>query len=185
MTTPTLSLTEVQTLTALRGFILGVLTTAGSEVIRGQDNRVPEPKEGDFVVMTPIMRERLEMNTDIFVQPQGTVSIGSISFANPTKVTVQLDVHGTHSADNVHVLATLFRDDYGYQLLQGSGFDVSPLYMSEPRQSPFINGEQQVEERWSVDAVLQCNPILTLPQQSAISLVVGLIDIDVVYPPGS
>lgn len=46
---------------ALRSFLLSVLP-AGTEVISGQDSRVSEPTDVDFVVMTPITRERLSTN---------------------------------------------------------------------------------------------------------------------------
>src|SRR5471032_2050484 len=60
-----LSLTESQTLTALRSFLLGVLPS-GIEVVDGLDNRVPEPVGPDFVTMTPMLRDRIETNTDTY-----------------------------------------------------------------------------------------------------------------------
>src|SRR6476660_6355517 len=58
---PTLSVTEVQGFTALRSFLLRVLPE-GTEVVRGQDNRVPEPVAANFVVMTPLLQPRLGTN---------------------------------------------------------------------------------------------------------------------------
>ena len=51
-----------------------------------------------------------------------------------------------------------------------SGFDIAPLFASEPRQVPFLNEAQQVETRWSVDLVMQVNPLVTVPQDFAQSL---------------
>ena len=48
-----------------------------------------------------------------------------------------------------------------------------PLYTEEPRQTPFFNGESQFEERWTVDAVLQMNASITLPQLFAEQVVVS------------
>ncbi|NPT59102.1 phage neck terminator protein [Paraburkholderia elongata] len=222
----TLSLTEVQTLTALRNFLLAVLP-ANTEVIRGLDNRVPEPQGANFVEMTPILRDRLSTNVDSYTDAAfigsiagttltitsvstGALTVGSVLLGNnlaantvvtafgtgtggvgaytvspsqtvasqiiaagvksmlqPAKVTVQLDVHGPASADNAAIITTLFRDEYGVTAFASSGFDVTPLYTSDPRQMPFLNGEQQVEERYVVDAVMQTNPIVTVPQQFA------------------
>ena len=50
-------------LKALRTFLLSILPSK-VEVILAQVNRVPEPKAKDFVLMTPIRRERLETNVD-------------------------------------------------------------------------------------------------------------------------
>jgi hypothetical protein len=55
------SITESQLQTALRSALLAILP-AGTEVIEGQDSNVPEPQGVDFVVMTPIARERLDTN---------------------------------------------------------------------------------------------------------------------------
>ncbi len=240
-----LSLTEAQCLTALRGFLLGVLPS-DVEVIRAQGNRVPEPASDDFVVMTPTIRERHGTNIDDYsdcafsasidgtVLTVDTVSIGTILPGNnlfgtgvttgsiigeqitgapggigtyavtpsqtvaavvmaagsknmlqKVKMTVQLDVHGEDSADLAHILTTAFRDEYGVQAFEDSGFDVVPLYTSDPRQIPFTNEEQQIESRWVVDAVMECNPIVTVPQQFADALVLGIINVDVEFPESS
>ena len=74
----TLSLTEVQIFTALRSFLVSILPT-GIEVVKAQDNRVPEPAGTNFVTMTPILRERLETNVDTYADTAFTGSVaGSI-----------------------------------------------------------------------------------------------------------
>jgi hypothetical protein len=236
-----LSLTEAQIFTALRSFLLSVLP-AGIEVIKAQDNRVPEPAGANFVTMTPILRERLETNVDTYSDTAFTgsiagstltvtnISLGAITagaqllgnnlaantvvtalgtgtggvgtytvspsqtlasqtiaagveyLLQPIKFTAQLDVHGPASADNTQIITTLFRDDYAVEQFASSGFDVTPLYHSEPHQMPFENGEQQIEGRWVVDVVMQCNPVVTVPQQFASALTAELIDVDVQYP---
>jgi hypothetical protein len=164
----TLSLTESQTLTALRSFLISILP-AGTEVVKAQDNRVPEPRGENFVTMTPILRDRLE--TNVHTYSDGYPSAPSTkSILEPTKVTVQLDVHGPASADNAQVISTLFRDEYAVTAFAATGFDVTPLYADDPKQVPFVNGEQQVEERWIVEAVMQCNPSITVPQDFAASV---------------
>lgn len=70
-----LSPTEFEIKAALRSFLLGILP-AGTEVIAAQSNRVPEPAADNFVVFTPILRNRLSTNVDEFVD---ATFIGSIS----------------------------------------------------------------------------------------------------------
>lgn len=236
-----LSLTESQTLTALRSFLLSVLP-AGIEVVRGQDNRVPEPVGADFVTMTPILRERLETNVDNYADTAftgsiagttltvtdislGAIAVGSHLLGNnltantavtafgtgtggvgtytvspgqtvasqviatgvqmllqPTKVTVQLDIHGPNSADNTQIISTTFRDEYAVDQFSTSGYDVTPLYASEPRQVPFIDGEQQYEDRWVIDVVMQANPMVTVPQQFADEMQVTLRGVQSEFP---
>jgi len=237
-----LNLSKSQTLTALRGFLLSVLPSS-VEVVQGLDNRVAEPAVTNFVTMTPILQERIETNTDTYVDAvftgsitgttmtisnvsYGSLLVGSQIFGvglaantivtafgtgtgglgdytispsqnitnqklaagtkavkHPEKVTVQLDVHGTSSYDNSQIIATLFRDSYAVDQFALSGFDVTPLYAGEPKQIPFLNGEQQIEERWSIDAVMQCNPVVTIPQEFADALSVTLNEVDAFAPP--
>lgn len=228
-----ISLTETQILTVLRAFLLDLLPTR-TEVVRGQTNRVPEPQGADFVVMTPILRERLATNqtnyrdaalvgsatgqtltvtavdfgqvvigaplygpgipAGIYVSSfgTGTGGVGTYNLSAPvmpvsgdlfagtgqgmqaTRVTVQIDVHGPLSADNAQRISTLLRDEYACRFFADQRSDVAPLYASEPRQAPFLNGEKQIETRWTLDAVLQANPVVTSPQQFAGEVTVNL-----------
>lgn len=60
--------------TALRSFLLDILP-AGTEVILGQINRVPEPLTGQFVVMTPTRFRRIDTNFDFSLDLKMTGSI--------------------------------------------------------------------------------------------------------------
>lgn len=177
------TITEAQAMAALRGFLAAALPEA-TPIVLGQDNRVPEPGNPDFVVMTPIYEERIETNTDTYFDGFPN-SPGTLTIRNPAIVTVQLDVHGPASGDNTHLIVTLFRSEWGVNQFVASGFDVTPLHTGEPpHQIPFDNGEQQIEIRWVIDCVMQVNPLVTVPQDFCASLgPIKLIDVDVVYPP--
>lgn len=111
------------------------------------------------------------------------IAAGVVTLLYPQKVTIQLDVHGPASGDNAVIIAGAFRDTYASEQFATYGYDVAPLYTTDPRQIPFLNGEGQIEQRWVVDAVLQANPILTIPQQYASALSVALVEVDASYPP--
>ena len=177
----TVTPTQTDILTALRSFLIAVLPT-GIEVVRGQINRVPQPLDADFVVMTPLSRERIETNIDSYADGFPDAP-GVRTTLQPTRVTVQLDIHGPDSADNAQIITTLFRDEYGCDAFRLSGFDITPLHTSDPRQLAFINAEAQYEDRWSLDVVMQANPVVTSAQQFAGTLAIGLIEIDTTYPP--
>lgn len=113
----------------------------------------------------------------------GVMAAGVQDLTAQTEVEVQIDVHGPNSADNAQRISTLLRDDYGVQLLASSGYDVVPLHADEPKQIPFVNGENQYEDRYVIEAKLQINPTVTVPQQFAETVTVGTIDVDAVYPP--
>jgi hypothetical protein len=79
-----ISLPDAEIFTALGNFLAAILP-AGTPIVRGQTNRVAEPAGSDFVVMTPILRERIEYNTDTY---QDAAFIGSI--AGPTLTVTQV-----------------------------------------------------------------------------------------------
>jgi len=229
---------ESDTFTVLRSWLLDVLP-AGVEVIKAQINRVPEPKVGDFVVMTPVRRPRLTTNVDTCedtflsgsisgkVLTVASVAYGTIATGNqlfgptvadntiigaqtgPTtwavsvsqnislgplacgvqrkmqelQFGVQLDVHGPNSLDNSTIISTLFRDAQAVDFFNGLNPNITPLYTTEPAQIPFINDQDQYENRWIVETEIQVNATIVVPQQFADALNVELIEIDSTYPP--
>lgn len=101
-----------------------------------------------------------------------------------TQVDIQLDVHGPASADNSQIITTILRDDIACEAFTAAGIDVQPLYADEARQTPFINGANQYEYRWTIEAHFEANPVVSTLQQFASTLAVeGLINVDVTYPP--
>jgi hypothetical protein len=237
----TLSITESQTLAALRSFLLSVLP-AGIEVVRGQDNLVSQPKGPSFVVMTPLMRTRLATNVDTYddcaftgsisgntltvtEMSLGTITMGATLFGagitagttittegtgtggvgtyavsqsqtvpsevmacgrkgmlQNTQVTVQVDVYGPGSADNAQIVTTSFRDGYAVDAFKESGVDVSPLHADDAQQTPFIGAENQFEDRWTMKCVMQCNPVVSVPQQFSGQLEAELTNLGAQYP---
>lgn len=110
------------------------------------------------------------------------IAYGSKLMLQPTKITIQLDVHGPLGADNAQVISTTFRDQYAVDSLAASGSEIAPLYAGEPRQMSYLNGEQQIEERWTVDIVLQANIIVTVSAQLGTKATIVPKNMDVVYP---
>lgn len=111
------------------------------------------------------------------------MAAGLKAMLQPTKITMQLDVHGPASADNSQIISTALRDEYAVDFFNLSGIDIEPLYADDPRQIPFFNDQQQAEFRWVIDAHLQSNPQVVTPQQFAGALQIETINVDVAYPP--
>ena len=106
---------------------------------------------------------------------------GSKDHMQATQITIQVDVHGPSASDNAQRISTLLRDEYGTESFRNSGFNIAPLYSNDPRQIPFTNAEQQIEAKWSVEVVLQANPVVSIPQQFADVVEVALISADRTY----
>ena len=166
------SIIEENVFTALRAFILSAVDC---EVVRSQVNRVAMPK-GDFIALTPVASAALSTNTD-------STSTAAKTILRPVQVNVQVDCYGLRAADRAQTIATLFRDDYACQSFKTSGFDIQPLYAEDAHQMPLISGEEQYVERWTFELAMQANPVLTVTQQSAITLDIGLQNVDRTFPP--
>lgn len=82
-----------------------------------------------------------------------------------TEWTVQLDVHGPNSLNNVNTIDTLFRSEFGANFFANTGFWIAPLYADVAGQMPFENAESEIEYRWIIEAHLEIVPIVTSPQQ--------------------
>ena len=103
------------------------------------------------------------------------MAAGLVYYTQPTKTTVQLDIHSADvstSSDMAATISTLFRSEVAVDFFASQGFAVSPLYADDPKQMPFLNSEQQYETRWTVDAVMQANELIPWHQQFAQSLYV-------------
>lgn len=163
------SRTQDMALTALRSFLLAVLPS-GTEVVRGQDNRVPMPTSGDFVVMTPTQRKQMAQTVHSY-----NPAAPSAGIERSSTLTFQLDIYGPTAADNAQVVTTLLRDAYGVSHMAGSGF--APLYAEDPMQMPLVTGEQQFIERWKVECLLHANVEITVPAEFADTLITTLTEV--------
>jgi hypothetical protein len=244
-----ISPTQSNVQAALKSFLVAVLPP-GTRVVSGQNNRVPEPMDSDYVVMTTTLIERIETNIDDYddakftgsiagttltisdVDPKftGQIAIGSTIFGTgvaantivtalgtgtggigtytvnnsqavssetlsagtqsieqPAKFTVQLDFHSadiSDAGDMAQTVSTLFRDTFGTDQFaaQDPNYGVVPLYADDPKQTPFLNDQQQYEWRWVVEALLQANQVLSIPQQFADSVEITPVSVVAAYP---
>ena len=90
------------------------------------------------------------------------------------QMAVQVDVYGPNSGNFAQIISALFRDEYAVSLFAALLPAVSPLYADDPRQLAFSDGEQQYENRWSIDLEMQVDETVTVPQQFADTLTVNV-----------
>ena len=171
--TATVSPTQADLFTALRAFILGLITC---EVVQGLGNGVPMPL-GSFIAMTALYQNRLSTNVDNFADP--TPTTGSKTAQQSTQYTVQIDCYGPLSSDWAVMLSTMLRDEYACLAMAPN---VQPLSADDPKMLPLIDGEQQYEQRWAVTALLQYNPVTSTQMQFFDAATVGLVDVYSSYP---
>src|SRR5271157_2653394 len=85
------------------------------------------------------------------------MAAGEILVTQPTEITMQLDFHSAVSdgADQSQTFVTMARSLQGGDLFRSYANGVGILYCEDPRLVPFVNAEQQWEQRWVVNAHLQ------------------------------
>lgn len=213
----------------MRDFLVGVLPL-NTPVVEGQDNRVPEPTEENYVVFWPLRYTRLSKNVDSYVDmvfvasitgdvldvtavddrfagiltvgtyvfgvdvdpltritalgtgvggvgtytvsvdqtvPSQSMAAGKAALTQKVQVLMQCDVHGPSSSDNAQIITTAFEDPIAERYFRPKETLISPLYADEPRQSPFLNGEDQYEFKWTVDLHLNAAQTVVFSQEFA------------------
>jgi hypothetical protein len=169
----TMDLTDQDVFTALVSFF-GTFLPTGTPVVQGQENLVSMPPEG-FVVMTNAGLDRLSFNVDNYFSDTQLKTI-----LTPTRYTIQLDFYGHLSSQWVMETIALFRDEYSTEMFPAN---IQPLYADNAIQIPLINGAERYEQRWSLKANLQYNPIITTDQQSALEININPLPIDQTFLP--
>lgn len=134
-------------------------------IARGQTNRAAMPKSG-FVELTEILQVDLE--TPFVVDAAVTTSI-----TGPKRIDIQIDFFGTSAGDWSTAVKGVFRTAYAVAQFPAG---ISPLYCGDAHQAPLINAEQQYETRWTLTASLQYNPTVIIPQQSANTLAINILE---------
>lgn len=172
MTKPTITPSEDTVMTDIRAFFLAIVPD-GVEVFKGQANRVPEPMGVNFIVMTPT--GRLRLSTNVVTWDRSNPNVATLQHAHDTQFEVQLDIHGPGGSDIAGLIATLIRDGWGCDQLDPSV--VQPLYATDGHQAPFVNAEQQWENRWTMTAAFQIVPIVSTDQQFAVTLTPTIVPI--------
>ena len=114
------------------------------------------------------------------------LAAGVLNAEQHIDLTIQIDVHGPNSGDNSQIVTTIMRDDYAALWLKRSEWagQVAPLFCENPRQIPFVNGENQYEDRWVVETSVQVNAVVQdIPQQFFDAVTISLVAADAKYVP--
>jgi hypothetical protein len=118
------SISQLNITTALRSFLLAVLP-AGTSIIVAQDNRVPEPQEGSFVVLTPLRMIRLRTNVHTFQDVKFTGSITAnvltVSAVATGTIVLGATVFGVGVANGTTVIAQISGTPGGIGTYQVAG----------------------------------------------------------------
>jgi len=119
-----------------------------------------------------------------------TFSSGAVARQQNMEWRLQLDFHSgsnppsLNAGDMAAVFVTQYRSAFATDFFENQlSLGIDALYADEARQVPFINDQQQYEWRWIVEAMLQANQVVTVPQQFADAVTVNVINVQAAYGP--
>lgn len=114
-----------------------------------------------------------------------TLSAGTKTVTESWLHVFQVDFHSVDltSGDMARVFSSLMRDDYATTFFAGKNPAISPLHADEPRYLAFMNDQQQYERRWMVEAHVQADQTVAVPQQYMDAFDVTIVSVDATYPP--
>jgi hypothetical protein len=164
---------------AVQAFVMSVTGLGMPLVIQGLPNRSAMPPAAPgFVTMQLERAKRLRTN-QVTWDPLA-IAPTSLDVEQGTELRLQLDLYGAASGDWGVMLQTLLRDETGCIALAPA---CQPLYASDAQLAPLEDDELQYEQRWTIEAILQYNPVTSVPMQFADTAVVTVINVDEAYPP--
>ena len=154
-----ISITETSVFVALKAVLqtFGLQTAAGialpaAQIIQGQVSRVPEPMPTDFIVMWPLMRNRLATNIDDWLDNSFTGSITAnvlnVTVVAKGSVVVGLPLYGANIAAGCTII----------QQLSGTGGGIGTYSVST---TPDVTSETiyggEYDATQYTEMVIQCD----------------------------
>ena len=167
MTAP-VSITQSAIFTAVRAYILGLITC---EVVDGLDNGVPMPLN-PFIAITALYAKRVSTNINSTSDP--TPTTGAVNHEDHVEYAIQIDCYGPLSSDWASIICALWRDEYAVIAMAPA---CVPLYADDPKMIPAVDAEQNFEQRWLIEASVQYNPVVQTPMQFFTAATVNLVDV--------
>lgn len=169
----------------LQAWIMAVTGLTQQQVLQANPNRTPAPVfNPGYCVMFMSRTNRLRTPIDTWdtTNPNPT----TLSSETGTRVLIQLDFYSSPGAnpsafDWAQAVSGLWRDEATCAALTPT---CQPLHADEAFQAPLTTDEEeQYEQRWTLTAYVQYNPVTSVPMQFADQAEVALVNVDKAYPP--
>lgn len=151
-------------------------------VIQGLGNRTSMPLPGCVVAtITAAKNLRTPIEAWDTTDPAPT----TISSESGTRLLVQLDFYSGPgqspcAGDWAKLVSGMWRTEATCTALEPT---CDPLHADEAQMAPLDDSEEQYEQRWTLAAYVQYNPVTTVPAQFMDEAQVALVNVDKAYPP--
>lgn len=148
-------------------------------IVRADSGTVPP--DGDCIVLAGVQDAPLTPASEDYLE-HGDVRVTRIKQSRTWSASI--DCHGVDGHDCAARLSLALGSASIYRRFQDSGMDIVPLRVDAPVIPGVPGAETPPLVPWSFTAVLQYNPYIDIPQESASTLALGLINVDARFPPG-
>lgn len=179
-----ISLTHQDVFAVIQPWVMAVTGLANENVIQGLGNRTPMPAPvPGFCTMTITGFDNLRTPVQTWdtTNPDPT----SLATESGTRLRVQLDfISGPGvspgAGDWAKLISGIWRTEATCTAFAPT---CAPLHADEAMMAPLTDEEDQYEQRWTLVAYVQYNPVTTVPMQFADEAEVTLVNVDEKYPP--
>jgi hypothetical protein len=176
-----LDISDAEIYVALEGFFK-LIVPNGTPIIRGQQNRIPEPNVPCVVMTTIGAPRRIGTNAE---NTEATVVDGEITGFEALveadfEYSIQADFYSPVAESWAMAAELLWRGKIGWAFMPEG---MKPLYSEGRQQLPIVGAENQWIQRWTMTLVLDYAPTFTQATQAATVATVIPEAIEVFFPP--
>jgi len=136
------------------------------QIVRGYGNYVPQPQK-EFIVLT-----ELSVTDICFTLTQWDDTNQQNTYTAFFIINVQIDLIGPDSGEWQSQIRGLWRTEVCTNSFPDH--NIRPLYLKNAHMNPIMQSSKQNETRWTFDAAIQYNAVITIPAQSANTLSVNI-----------
>jgi len=156
---------------------IATIIPEGTVIQRGQQNRVPMPKNSCVIITTLGAPERIGTNEDE-TEPADNVQGFSVSVTADFMYQVQADFYGAAAESWAMSVEIVWRDKIAFASMPSG---MKPLYSDGRQQLPLVGAENQWIQRWTMTLVLDYQPTWTQATQAATAATVIPEPVDVFF----
>jgi hypothetical protein len=165
--TPYVPTLEVDAVCLAIAAFLQPFVGTGTPIIRAYDNGTAPPTD-PYVELTEILQVDIETPSQSYDGPNQQLDVTA-----PKRIDIQVDIVGAAAGSQATAVQAVMRTAYAVSQFPPG---IAPLYCSDARPNPLITGEQQYDYRWTLTMTCQYNPVVSVPQQSATSLSLTVLE---------
>ena len=151
-------MTEADFMTALHGYISSITGMDGKRIFRGYQSRMVLPKDGQYCIYTPIIRQRRGTNVyDFDAEGKLDTENGIDNISALILIDVQVDFYGENAMSHAQTIEIASRSYLGSNYFKQTGTDVRVCTATNPRNLTGIDTSNQYESRWMVTLTVEVN----------------------------